>query len=191
MNILASVGPFFSVFISLNSSDVNDEGCLALIYFLKSSPALKQLTLWMNSARITNEGFSYIWRAIASLPLKSIHLTFRSTNITDEIIYQLSDSIFQIFSYLTEFGLSVQSTQISDLGALNIIKVISFHPNLSSLNLNFESSKITSRTLDSLIELVITHTKLVEVMLSLKYTKTTKDEAVSYTHLTLPTIYSV
>eukprot|EP01017_Pseudomicrothorax_dubius_P041686 TRINITY_DN6692_c0_g2_i1.p1 TRINITY_DN6692_c0_g2~~TRINITY_DN6692_c0_g2_i1.p1 ORF type:complete len:164 (+),score=37.03 TRINITY_DN6692_c0_g2_i1:60-494(+) len=139
----------------------------------------------------------------------SLRLNLGETLVTDQSIILLSKSLKNA-SRLTEFSLTLSWNHVSDKGIAQLIDSLLSMPLLSNLNLHLGGCQlITDRTAEGLAYLAATKTTITILSLWLArtgvtaegVTKVQKEKSerhmkfyvnpVSYTHLTLPTIYSV
>eukprot|EP01017_Pseudomicrothorax_dubius_P050281 TRINITY_DN9488_c0_g1_i1.p2 TRINITY_DN9488_c0_g1~~TRINITY_DN9488_c0_g1_i1.p2 ORF type:complete len:124 (+),score=16.73 TRINITY_DN9488_c0_g1_i1:1400-1771(+) len=73
---------------------------------------------------VTDVGIFYIANELASLTLHEIGLTFGKTQLTDEGLVSLAESLAKISSRLSTFWLSAFMTKISDSGALALCNAL-------------------------------------------------------------------
>eukprot|EP01017_Pseudomicrothorax_dubius_P021304 TRINITY_DN22981_c0_g1_i1.p1 TRINITY_DN22981_c0_g1~~TRINITY_DN22981_c0_g1_i1.p1 ORF type:complete len:179 (+),score=2.35 TRINITY_DN22981_c0_g1_i1:64-600(+) len=123
--------------INVGLSALNDEGCLAIAQVLRLSQTISRLTIWMHYTNITDFGTSYLMSKLPLLPLKHIHLSFHSTQITDQTINALSQSLNRM-QLLREVTLFQHDTHVSDLGVHSLVDSLSNLPCLSRLIIDFQ-----------------------------------------------------
>eukprot|EP01017_Pseudomicrothorax_dubius_P037213 TRINITY_DN5425_c0_g3_i1.p1 TRINITY_DN5425_c0_g3~~TRINITY_DN5425_c0_g3_i1.p1 ORF type:complete len:268 (+),score=48.75 TRINITY_DN5425_c0_g3_i1:99-806(+) len=142
-DLLVKVTNISSLTISLEKTNLNDDGCVAIARILEENPQLTQLYLWMHQTKITDTGMVYIASQVSSLSLKEAVIRCNNIQVTDLGFIALVDSLF-FLENLSKLSLWVEGCiGVTKLSGERIIELISANQNLKKINLNFSSTGIT------------------------------------------------
>eukprot|EP01017_Pseudomicrothorax_dubius_P003314 TRINITY_DN10445_c0_g1_i1.p1 TRINITY_DN10445_c0_g1~~TRINITY_DN10445_c0_g1_i1.p1 ORF type:complete len:263 (-),score=10.93 TRINITY_DN10445_c0_g1_i1:34-822(-) len=147
------------------------------------------LSLDLSYTNITDTGVRSLVQGLPKTLLK-LNLNLRGTNISDISINSLSEILVSLpFLSTVEFYF-YSNDALSNEACSRLTEALSCHKRLQKLNLDFETcTNVGDQTLISLLKV---QSPLIELDLCFGGSGITDYSlAVSYTHLTLPTIYSV
>eukprot|EP01017_Pseudomicrothorax_dubius_P023530 TRINITY_DN25119_c0_g1_i1.p1 TRINITY_DN25119_c0_g1~~TRINITY_DN25119_c0_g1_i1.p1 ORF type:complete len:143 (+),score=22.33 TRINITY_DN25119_c0_g1_i1:60-431(+) len=91
--VLTKVTSMAQLILDLNSTSLNDVGCMEVAQILRYSPTIVCFCLAMFSSNITDVGISFIASEMGFLKLEAIILNFCNTRITDEGVLRVSKSL--------------------------------------------------------------------------------------------------
>eukprot|EP01017_Pseudomicrothorax_dubius_P010242 TRINITY_DN13631_c0_g1_i1.p1 TRINITY_DN13631_c0_g1~~TRINITY_DN13631_c0_g1_i1.p1 ORF type:complete len:266 (-),score=11.40 TRINITY_DN13631_c0_g1_i1:253-1050(-) len=104
--ILVTVKSLVQVDISIERTNLNDEGCATLAQFLQKSKLLTHFSLTAWWTRITDKGLSCLTSELPYLPLQQLHLLLGKTFITDKGITLLSVALNSICPLISKVEFS-------------------------------------------------------------------------------------